>query len=178
MSDVEFIKKTSSDVLVKNHLKLVFDTYYNLFGEVCTSCTSKIGGYINRIKNYNQTAMAKTKKSEFVLKAGSQIVVRGRAESYSNANLTDEIALKYIKANPNRKVLFAKLPKNIDELLAPDDLSELTVKELKAKYPDASGKTKAELIENIKETISAKQASADAEETDENGSGKASDEEE
>ena len=69
MSDLEFIKKTPSDELYKKHLKVVFSTYYQLFGEVCTGCPTKIAGYIKRIKNYKKSDIMSTeKKSNFKLK--------------------------------------------------------------------------------------------------------------
>lgn len=54
----------------------------------------------------------------FKLKTGSILPVPGSSKVYTNENLTDEVALKFIKKNPNRKQLFAVLPKNLDELLS------------------------------------------------------------
>lgn len=132
-NDIEFIKETASSDLVKKHLKLVFDTYQRLYKEVCHNCPTKVAGYIKRIKNHNNTVMAtkekKEQKSAFVLQTGAQIIVRGKYKSYSNANLTDELALKFLKANPNRKQLFAKLPDNINELLSIEEETNDEVEE-------------------------------------------------
>lgn len=168
MINLELIKNTSSDVLYKNHLKEVFETYYKLFGEVCTGCPNKISGYINRIKNYKKPSIMsddKKQKSEFQLKKGTIIPVRGTSKAYSSANITDEIALKLLRDNPNRKPLFSKLPENIDDLLETKEvpegektLKQHTVKELKALYPDAEGKNKTELIANIEESLKSVEA--------------------
>ncbi|WP_290860124.1 hypothetical protein [Flavobacterium sp.] len=58
------------------------------------------------------------KKQNFKLNHQVIIPVPGTSISYSNANLTDEIAIELLAKNPKRKVLFAKLPTNVDELIA------------------------------------------------------------
>lgn len=164
MSDLKFIQETPSDELYKYHLKDVFKVYHDLFGEVCTGCPTKIAGYIKRIKNYKKTKVM-SKKSKFILKKGSQIIQKGSSKSYSNANLTDELAIEFLKKNPNRKVLFAKLPENVDELIASEDekvLKDYKVSELRVLYPDAKGRTKAELIASIEESIANTEATPEA----------------
>lgn len=56
-------------------------------------------------------------KSNYRLKKGAIIPIPGTSDAYSNENLTDEVALKFLSKNPNRKKLFTLLPDNIDELL-------------------------------------------------------------
>lgn len=58
-----------------------------------------------------------SKEKNFQLKKGVIIPVAGTSKAYSDANLTDEIAVELLATNPNRKTLFAKLPKNIDTLV-------------------------------------------------------------
>lgn len=113
---VQFVRDTDPDELVNRHLKEVFDLYGELFGEVCTGCPTKVAGYINRIKNLNHSKMEKS-KSNYRLKKGAIIPIPGTSDAYSNENLTDEVALKFLSKNPNRKKLFTLLPDNIDELL-------------------------------------------------------------
>ena len=153
---IEFVKRTPANELIENHLKEVFTLYHKMYGEVCTGCPNKIAGYIKRIKNFKQSKIMSNEKSNFKLKKGAILPKPGTSEVYSNENLTDEVAIRFIKKNPNRKQLFAVLPKNLDELLEEgetQDLNELTVKQLKAKYPDASGRTKADLIADIEASI-------------------------
>lgn len=97
-------------------LKILFEVHQALFHETCTTCPAKIAGYIHRIKNFKIEQMSQ--KSNFQLHTGAVIIFAGTSESYSNANLTDEVAIRFIKLNENRKSLFSKLPENIDELLS------------------------------------------------------------
>jgi len=161
---LEFVKQTPTDELVKNHLKEVFALYQVVYGEVCTGCLTKIAGYIKKLKNLKNYKTMSKEKPNFRLKKGTIIPVPGTSEVYSDQNMTDEIALKFIKKNPNRKQLFEVLPKNLDELLAEAEgneekaLGDYTISELKKKYPDATGRTKADLIKNIEEIIASDQA--------------------
>lgn len=125
MTDYELIKSTPLDELKKNHLRAVFEVYLKLFGEVCSGCPSKITGYINRIKKHKKTtAMSELKSKKYLLKTGKIIVVKGSSNAFSNKNLTDEQALSFLKKNPNRKILFSKMPDNVDELIeAKEELS-------------------------------------------------------
>ena len=74
-------------------------------------------------------------QSNFTLKDQATIVIPGTSLAYSNANLTDEVAIKFIKENPNRKILFSKLPKNLDELIN-GKKEEKKKKDLKPKKVD------------------------------------------
>lgn len=56
----------------------------------------------------------------FQLKAGAILRIpdgKGGRTLYSNANLTDAVATKWLKENPNTRHLFAKLPDGFDEEL-------------------------------------------------------------
>lgn len=100
------------------YLKYLFEIHFKLFGETCSHCTTKYPGYIKKIKNLNpKNIMSKEVKTSelFRLNEMTTIPVRGTTIVYSNANLTDEIAIKLLAENPNRKILFAKLPTDVDE---------------------------------------------------------------
>lgn len=102
------------------YLKYLFEIHLALFGETCSHCTTKFPGYIKKIKNLNpKNIMSKQIKTSenFRLQERTTIPVRGTSIVYSNANLTEEVAIKLLAENPNRKVLFAKLPTNVDELI-------------------------------------------------------------
>lgn len=114
---LEFIKKTSSDELVNNHLKMVFDTYYKIFGEVCTGCPTKIAGYIFKLKKHDKNLIMSKDTRVFRLKKGAIIPIAGTSKAYSDVNITDEIAIEILKANPNRRSIFLKVPENLEELL-------------------------------------------------------------
>jgi hypothetical protein len=121
----EFLKKTPSDDLFKSHLKLVFDTYYKIFGEVCTGCPTKIGGYISRLKKHDKTIIMEKDTRKFRLKKGAIIPVPGTSKAYSDVNITDEIAIEILKENPNRRSIFSKVPENLEELLVEESSDEV-----------------------------------------------------
>jgi hypothetical protein len=98
-------------------LKHIFQLHYKIFGETCSNCPGKITGYIQKLKNFNTTIKMEIIKSEYQLQEGVIIPVAGTSEAYSNHNLTDEVAIKLLVQNPNRKSLFNKLPENVDELI-------------------------------------------------------------
>lgn len=183
--DIEFIKDTPSDELVQYHLKVVFRTYQATFGEVCTGCATKISGYIKRLKTVDIKKVMEKTKSNFTLKTGKLIVFKGQSKGYSNANLTDEVAIKFLKGNENRKALFAKLPENIDALLSDDadeagatkSLKDYTATELRELYPNAKGRSKDDLIASIEALIKEAVINDDADEAGATTS-KTSDEEE
>jgi len=99
-------------------LKHIFQLHYKIFGETCSNCPGKITGYIQKLKKFNPIKKMETISKTFQLKEGVIIPVAGTSDAYSNANLTDEIAVKLLADNPNRKILFEKLPDNLDELIA------------------------------------------------------------
>ncbi|MFL0067768.1 hypothetical protein V2605_03465 [Tenacibaculum maritimum] len=117
---VEFIKGADLEVLMKGkderntpYLEHIFRLHVLLFEETCTGCPTKIPHYINRIKNVNLNKMEENKKqSLFRLKKGIIIPVPGSSKAYSEHNITDVIARKLLKENPNRISLFDSYPEN------------------------------------------------------------------
>lgn len=115
-------------------LKHIFDLHYKIFGETCSNCPSKIGGYIQKLKKFNPDLKMEIVKSNFELNDGVIIPVPGTSDVYSKHNLTDEAALIILHKNPNRKALFRVLPENVDELI------EAYVRELEAKVSEDDNK--------------------------------------
>ena len=101
------------------YLKHVFDLYFKIYGEVCSNCPSKISGYIQKLKSLKNITMQNEniKESQFELHDDVMIPVPGTSDAYSQHNMTDEIAIKLLSQNPNRKSLFRKLPENVDSLV-------------------------------------------------------------
>jgi len=93
-------------------LKFVFEIHEEVFGMACKSCAAALPGYINKVQsiNLNENIMSKADRA-YRMKSGSVIHVKGTNKYYSDLNLTDEIAKELLKVNPNRSVLFAKMPK-------------------------------------------------------------------
>lgn len=88
--------------------------YFDLFGKSitnkgCSDCYRDAYMEIC-IKLKNEKDMPK--KSEFVLKAGAIITFFGEPQCYSNANMTDEAALRFLSLNPRNESLFESLPHN------------------------------------------------------------------
>lgn len=97
--------------LDRNYLDSI---YFQLFGrgiknKGCSDCYRD--AYIE-IKVKLKTMQAMPKKSEFVLKAGAIITFFGEQQCYSNSNITDEAALRFLSLNPRNEKLFEKLPEN------------------------------------------------------------------
>lgn len=106
-------------------LKYVFEVHEEVFGTACKSCSSLLLGYIQKIQNINlNNEIMSTKERKYRMKSGSVIHVRGTNNYYSDLNITDEIAEKLLKVNPNRSVLFAKMPEKALEKLAKEKAQE------------------------------------------------------
>lgn len=58
------------------------------------------------------------KKSDFILKPGAVISFFGEPQGYTNANLTNEVAIRFIAMNAFNTKLFSELPPNWDALVA------------------------------------------------------------
>ncbi len=98
----------------------------------------------------------KNKKSDFVLKNGALIVFKGESKAFSNANLTDDAAIRFLKGNKNRRALFAKLPKNLDELLSEDDSGNNEPTAVKIGANEISVEKAVELLSQVGVTTKAK----------------------
>lgn len=103
--------------------------YFDLFGKSitnkgCSDCYRDAYMEIC-IKLKNEKDMPK--KSEFVLKAGAIIAFFGESQCYSNANITDEAALRFLSLNPRNESLFESFPADWKDRIdtpATDVLSE------------------------------------------------------
>lgn len=97
--------------------------YYNLFGREITNkgCGDCYRDAYMEICIKLKKTKAMPKKSDFVLKAGAIITFFGEAKCYSNANLTDEAALRFLALNPNNEKLFESLPADWQSRLPKSD---------------------------------------------------------
>lgn len=86
--------------------------YYTLFGHEITNkgCSDCYRDAYMEIKIKLTKDKAMPKKSDYKLKAGAVISFFGHSRAYTSANLTNEIAEKYLAMNPNNANLFAELP--------------------------------------------------------------------
>lgn len=86
--------------------------YFTLFGRSIPnkSCSDCYRDAYMEIKIKLNKTKAMPKKSDFVLKAGAIITFFGEPQCYSNANITDEAALRFLAMNPRNESLFESLP--------------------------------------------------------------------
>lgn len=94
--------------------------YFELFGKPitntgCSSCYRD--AYIEICTKFKrEKKMVKT--TDFQLKAGAVLTFFGSPIAYTNSNLTDEVALRYLALNPNNMRMFSHLPSNWEARLA------------------------------------------------------------
>jgi len=106
--------------LTKAFLKLI-KTHFSEFNG--TSCEKVLLTYFNKIKA-RQMAKSDEKKqtNEFVLADNRVLTFKGM--SYTNKNLTDDIAMQFINQNFKRISAFSKHPKNYKKRVA-EHISDL-----------------------------------------------------
>ncbi|MCM1138998.1 MAG: hypothetical protein NC453_10560 [Muribaculum sp.] len=86
--------------------------YFTLFGREITNkgCSNCYRDAFIEISVKLKKTKAMPKKSEYVLKPGAIITFFGERQCYTNANMTDEAALRFLSQNPLNENLFEKLP--------------------------------------------------------------------
>lgn len=144
---------------------LLDSLYFNIFGREITNrgCSDCYRDAYMEILIYLKRNKAMPKKSDFVLKAGAIITFFGEPKCYSNANITDEAALRFLAMNPSNEKLFEHLPEDWKSRLPKSDAPEVEDKDaviarltkeneqlrkeneaLKASAPRKKGKKKSE----------------------------------
>lgn len=105
---------------------LLDSLYFNIFGREITNrgCSDCYRDAYMEILIYLKRNKAMPKKSDFVLKAGAIITFFGEPKCYSNANITDEAAIRFLALNPSNEKLFEKLPEGWRSRLPKSDASE------------------------------------------------------
>lgn len=86
--------------------------YYELFGREITNkgCSDCYRDAYIEIKIKLKKDKTMPKKSDYKLKAGAVITFFGQSKAYTSANLTNEVAEKYLALNPSNANMFAELP--------------------------------------------------------------------
>ena len=149
---IELIKGSSSKEILNGGghngtplLKYVYEIHQEVFGIPCKSCSELIPKYITKIQNINlNTEIMSSEERKYRMKSGSVIRVNGTNRYYSDMNITDKIAEEVLKVNPNRSVLFAKMPEGAMERLQKEAAEE-------AETPQATPETPVETPENTEE---------------------------
>lgn len=88
--------------------------YYELFGKEITNrgCSDCYRDAYMEIKIKLKKDKAMPKKTDYKLKAGALIQFFGEAGAYTNANLTDAVAERYLGLNEANIIQFAEYPDN------------------------------------------------------------------
>lgn len=86
--------------------------YYELFGKEITNrgCSDCYRDAYLEIMVKLRKEKAMPKKSDYKLKAGAVIQFFGESRAYTSANLTNEVAERYLSLNPGNANMFAELP--------------------------------------------------------------------
>lgn len=94
--------------------------HYDIFGRDITNrgCSDCYRDAFILILNYLKKNKAMPQKSNYRLKPGAVIQFFGKSAIYSNPNLTDEIAEKYLGLNSDNKRMFSELPNDWEERVA------------------------------------------------------------
>lgn len=115
----ELLNISLTDIVADTRLSGFLVKYYRqIFDNNACFCGSKYEQYYNRLKNEGLETMKNQQDCDFKLKTnGALPMIFGSAESISNISMTNEKALRFLKANKNRIRLFVEFPKNWERLL-------------------------------------------------------------
>jgi len=156
-------KQASIQSLLKHNdtalasIDLLAEAYLKHTGKkVNKGCRASVFEMILTLRNiYNMSNFKLIGKSQYKIKKSDRFTI-------SNSNLTDDLAIAFLKERKERIELFEKYPENWEELLKDgniaieaerlalkESLEEMTLAELKEKYPAIKEKKKALFISKI-----------------------------
>lgn len=94
--------------------------YFELYGKIITNtgCSNCYRDAYIEICTKLKREKKMPKKSDFQLKAGAVITFFGSSKAYTNANLTNEIAIRYLSLNHDNTKMFSFLPTDWEERVA------------------------------------------------------------
>ena len=116
---IEAIRKNSRIEGYIRELSLI------LFQHTLGTCGNCLADALIAIRKYPRAKLQQIMNCKFKLKSGVLLIdATGRLPEATAANLTDEIAIAYLRDNIKRADMFEELPDNIEELLAEDEKIE------------------------------------------------------
>jgi len=129
-SDATLEKRIRQRQLTAEEKDTITSIYYQFFtGGLSKTCPDRfLDAYIrikNLLKNKTMSEIKEHKKRLYHLKRGVAIMYKGN--TYTEINLTDEVAKDFLVLHPERKEKFAEVPA--------DEPKEPKVKESKVKEP-------------------------------------------
>ena len=93
-----------------------------LFQHTLGTCGNCLADALIAIRKYPRTKLEQIMNCKFKLKSGVLLIdATGRLPEATAANLTDEIAIAYLRDNIKRADMFEELPDNLEELLAEEE---------------------------------------------------------
>ena len=96
-----------------------------LFQHTLGTCGNCLADALIAIRKYPREKLQQIMNCKFKLKSGVLLIdATGRLPEATAANLTDEIAIAYLRDNIKRADMFEELPDNLEELLAEDEKAE------------------------------------------------------
>ena len=116
---IEAIRKNSRIEGYIRELSLI------LFQHTLGTCGNCLADALIAIRKYPREKLQQIMNCKFKLKSGVLLIdATGRLPEATAANLTDEIAIAYLRDNIKRADMFEELPENIEELLAEEEKTE------------------------------------------------------
>lgn len=97
-----------------------------LFQHTLGTCGNCLADALIAIRKYPRAKLEQIMNCKFKLKSGVLLIdATGRLPEATAANLTDEIAIAYLRDNIKRADMFEELPDNLEELLSEDEKTEV-----------------------------------------------------
>ena len=116
---IEAIRKNS---LIEGYIR---ELSLILFQHTLGTCGNCLADAMIAIRKYPREKLQQIMNCKFKLKSGALLIdATGRLHEATAANLTDEIAIAYLRDNIKRADMFEELPDNLEELLAEDEKAE------------------------------------------------------
>lgn len=116
---IEAIRKNSRIESYIRELSLI------LFQHTLGTCGNCLADAMIAIRKYPRAKLEQIMNCKFKLKSGVLLIdATGRLPEATAANLTDEIAIAYLRDNIKRADMFEELPDNLEELLAEEEKAE------------------------------------------------------
>ena len=117
---IEAIRKNSRIEGYIRELSLI------LFQHTLGTCGNCLADAMIAIRKYPREKLQQIMNCKFKLKSGVLLIdATGRLPEATAANLTDEIAIAYLRDNIKRADMFEELPDNLEELLAEEEKAEV-----------------------------------------------------
>jgi hypothetical protein len=112
-SQPALVAAIKADNNVENMVRVL---YRQLFIKTLSGCGSCLADGFAEIMAVKESKIIAIMERHFELKDG-ELLISPKLQPATNANLTDALAIAYLKDNPKRKSMFAVMPKNVDELI-------------------------------------------------------------